>query len=60
MNFDKKFYLIFKICYFDDYYASPASAVAEVIFGSMGGKIISVGILISVFGALNGFLLTGS
>ena len=41
-------------------YASPASAVAEVIFGSMGGKIISVGILISVFGALNGFLLTGS
>ena len=25
----------------------------------MGGKIITVGILISVFGAINGYLLTG-
>lgn len=40
-------------------YASPASAVAEVIFGPMGGKIITVGILISVFGCINGYLLTG-
>ena len=40
-------------------YDSPASAVAEVIFGPMGGKIITVGILISVFGAINGYLLTG-
>ena len=40
-------------------YASPASAVAEVIFGPMGGKIITIGILISVFGCINGYLLTG-
>ena len=40
--------------------SSPAVAVAEVIFGSVGGKIIAAGILISVFGALNGFILSGS
>ena len=40
-------------------YASPASAVAEVLFGSIGGKIINVGILVSVFGCMNGYLLTG-
>ncbi|WP_286315671.1 APC family permease [Romboutsia ilealis] len=40
-------------------YSSPASAVAEQLFGPMGGKFITVGILISVFGALNGYLLTG-
>ena len=39
--------------------ASPASAVAEHLFGPMGGKFITVGILISLFGALNGYLLTG-
>ena len=39
--------------------SSPASAVAEQIFGPMGGKFITVGILISLFGALNGYLLTG-
>ena len=40
-------------------YSSPASAVAEVLFGSIGGKIINVGILVSVFGCINGYLLTG-
>lgn len=40
-------------------YASPASAVAESIFGPVGGKFITVGILISVFGCINGYLLTG-
>ena len=40
-------------------YTSPASAVAEVLFGSIGGKIINVGILVSVFGCINGYLLTG-
>lgn len=40
-------------------YDSPASAVAQVIFGPIGGRIITVGILISVFGAINGYLLTG-
>ncbi|MGX4599729.1 APC family permease [Faecalimicrobium sp. JNUCC 81] len=40
-------------------FASPAAAVAEVIFGKMGGKLITMGILISVFGCINGYLLTG-
>ena len=40
-------------------YASPASIVAEKIFGPVGGKLINVGILVSVFGCLNGYLLTG-
>lgn len=38
---------------------SPAALVATKIFGEIGGKLISVGILISVFGTLNGYLLTG-
>ena len=40
-------------------YASPASAVANELFGPIGGKIITIGILISVFGCINGYLLTG-
>ena len=40
--------------------AAPASAVALKIFGNVGGKIISVGIMVSVFGACNGFILSGS
>lgn len=39
---------------------APASAVALKIFGDIGGKIISVGIMISVFGSCNGFVLSGS
>ena len=38
---------------------APAALVAQRIFGNIGGKIVTVGILISVFGALNGDLLTG-
>lgn len=40
-------------------FSNPASAVANVIFGEMGGKVVTVGILISVFGCINGYLLTG-
>lgn len=29
------------------------------LFGSLGGKLVTIGILISVYGAANGFLLTG-
>lgn len=29
------------------------------LFGSLGGKLIIIGILISVYGAINGFMLTG-
>ncbi|EOD00749.1 APC family permease [Caldisalinibacter kiritimatiensis] len=38
---------------------SPASDAAIVLFGSTGASLVSAGILISVFGALNGYLLTG-
>ncbi|SCH37068.1 Serine/threonine exchanger SteT [uncultured Clostridium sp.] len=38
---------------------SPATLVATRLFGDIGGKIITIGILISVFGTLNGYLLTG-
>lgn len=38
---------------------TPAADVVTVLFGNMGGKFITVGILISVFGALNGNILTG-
>lgn len=38
---------------------TPASDVAAILFGSWGGKIVTLGILISVFGAMNGFTLTG-
>ncbi|MCP1101149.1 APA family basic amino acid/polyamine antiporter [Aequitasia blattaphilus] len=40
--------------------SAPASAVAIKIFGDIGGKIISVGIMVSVFGSCNGFVLSGS
>lgn len=39
---------------------SPAAAVATKLFGSAGGTIIALGIIISVIGAGNGFLLSGS
>ncbi len=37
-----------------------AGTVAGLLFGEMGGKLISIGILISIFGALNGYILTGA
>ncbi len=39
---------------------SPAAAVAKVLFGEVGGTIVQVGIIISVIGAGNGFLMSGS
>ena len=39
---------------------SPAAAVAQRLFGDVGGTIIKVGIIISVIGAGNGFLMSGS
>jgi len=39
---------------------SPASAVAMQIFGPTGGLLIKIGIIISVIGAANGFLMAGS
>ena len=39
---------------------SPASAVAMKLFGPTGGLLIKIGIIISVLGAANGFLMSGS
>lgn len=39
---------------------SPAAAVATRLFGQSGGLLIKVGIIISVIGAANGFLMSGS
>lgn len=39
---------------------APANEVANVIFGASGGKLISAGIMISIFGTLNAFVLTGA
>lgn len=38
---------------------NAASEVAQIIFGAKGGKLVTLGILISVYGALNGYTLTG-
>lgn len=37
-----------------------AGTAAGLLFGELGGRLISVGILISIFGALNGYILTGA
>lgn len=39
--------------------SKPASDAAMVLFGNAGASLISAGILISIFGALNGYLMTG-
>ena len=36
-----------------------ASDVSKVLFGNAGGKFITIGILISVYGGLNGYTMTG-
>ncbi|EOI03075.1 amino acid permease [Enterococcus moraviensis ATCC BAA-383] len=38
---------------------NAASDVSNQIFGSIGGKLVTIGILISVYGALNGYTMTG-
>ena len=38
---------------------NSSSEAAGIIFGAVGGKIITMGILISVYGALNGYTMTG-
>jgi len=39
--------------------ATPASDVAMVLFGPLGGKVITAGIAVSIFGTCNGYMLTG-
>lgn len=38
---------------------TPASDAAVVLFGNFGAGLIAAGIMISIFGALNGYLMTG-
>ncbi|EOL46583.1 APC family permease [Enterococcus caccae] len=38
---------------------NAASEASNQIFGSIGGKLVTIGILISVYGALNGYTMTG-
>lgn len=40
--------------------ATPGADVAVVLFGSSGAAFLTAGILISVFGALNGYLMTAA
>lgn len=37
---------------------SSAGVAAELLFGASGGKLLSIGILISIFGCLNGSILS--
>lgn len=37
----------------------PASDVAVILFGTSGAGLIAAGIMISIFGAMNGYLMTG-
>ncbi len=39
--------------------ATPAADVAMALFGPIGGKFITAGIAVSIFGACNGYMLTG-
>lgn len=38
---------------------NAASMAAGQLFGGIGGKLVTIGILISVYGALNGYTMTG-
>ncbi|MCF6514812.1 amino acid permease [Lactobacillus sp. S2-2] len=38
---------------------NTAFQVASILFGGLGGKLVTIGILISVYGAINGYTLTG-
>lgn len=38
---------------------NSSSDVAGILFGNIGGKLVTIGILISVYGALNGYTMTG-
>jgi APA family basic amino acid/polyamine antiporter len=39
--------------------SKPASDAAVILFGKAGAGLVAAGIMISIFGALNGYLMTG-
>ena len=53
---------IFKVLPLYDIVSSktPAADAAVSLFGNSGGAFITAGIMVSVFGALNGYLMTGA
>lgn len=53
---------VFKVLPTEQIIASktPAADAAVAMFGTGGGTFIAAGIMVSVFGALNGFLMTGA
>ncbi len=53
---------IFKVLPYETIVASttPGADAAEVLFGNVGGTFITAGIMVSVFGALNGYLMTAA
>jgi len=38
---------------------NAATDTAQILFGQSGGKFITIGIMVSVYGALNGYTMTG-
>lgn len=38
---------------------TPAALVASKLFAGLGGKLVTIGILISVFGGMNGYAISG-
>lgn len=38
---------------------TPAADAAVVLFGSGGARFVTVGIMVSIFGAINGYMITG-
>ncbi|WP_461219116.1 APC family permease [Lapidilactobacillus salsurivasis] len=36
-----------------------AASSAKLIFGQLGGRLVTIGILVSVYGAINGYTMTG-
>ena len=38
---------------------NAASDASKILFGQIGGKIVTIGILLSVYGALNGYTMAG-
>lgn len=38
---------------------NAASDVAQSLFGGVGGKVVTIGILVSVYGTINGYTMTG-
>jgi len=53
---------IFKVLPIENIISSktPAADAAVTLFGNSGGAFITAGIMVSVFGALNGYLMTGA